>query len=47
MVAEAGMKLMVLIWSPGILGLTGCKFSDGGWSWDEADGPDLLLALLA
>jgi hypothetical protein len=40
MVAAAGMKLMAL-------GLTGSKFSCGGWSWNEADGLDLFLALLA
>jgi hypothetical protein len=31
----------------GILGLTVGKFSHGGWSWNEADGVDLLLAFLA
>jgi hypothetical protein len=46
MVAGAGMKLMVLICS-GILGLIESKFSHGGWSWNEADGVDLLLAFLA
>jgi hypothetical protein len=30
-----------------ILGLTVGKFSHGGWSWNEADGVDLLLAFLA
>jgi hypothetical protein len=31
-----------------ILGLTASKFSlqVGGWSWDEADGVDLLMAFL-
>jgi hypothetical protein len=37
----------VLICSPGILGFTGCKFYHDGWSWNEADGVDLLLAFLA
>jgi hypothetical protein len=27
--------------------MTGGKFSHGGWSWNEADGVDLLLAFLA
>jgi hypothetical protein len=31
----------------GILGLTECKFSHSGWSWNEADGVDLLLAFMA
>jgi hypothetical protein len=26
--------------------LTGSKFSHVGWSWNEADGVDLLVALL-
>jgi hypothetical protein len=43
MVARAGMKLMVL----GILALTVCEFSHVGWSWNEADGVDLLRAFLA
>jgi hypothetical protein len=30
----------------GILGLTVGKFSHGGWSWNEADNADLLLAFL-
>jgi len=37
MVAEAGMKLTVLT-----LLLTERKFSDGGWSWNEADSLDAL-----
>jgi hypothetical protein len=48
MVAGVGMKLMVLTQSaPGILGLTGGKFSHSGWCWNEPDGVDLLLAFLA
>jgi hypothetical protein len=31
----------------GILGLTVGKFTHGGWSWNEADGVDLLLTFLA
>jgi hypothetical protein len=38
MVAEAGMKLMVLKAS---------KFCHGGWSWNEAECVDMLLAFLA
>jgi hypothetical protein len=30
-----------------MLGLTVCKFSHGGWSWNLADGVDLLLEFLA
>jgi hypothetical protein len=30
-----------------ILGLTVGKFSLDGWSWNEVDGVDLLLAFLA
>jgi hypothetical protein len=47
MVAGAEMKLMVLICSWYSIGLTVCKFSHGGWSLNEADGVDLLLAFLA
>jgi hypothetical protein len=46
MVAGAAMKLMVLICSCHSC-LTGCKFSHHGWSWNEADGVDLLLLFLA
>jgi hypothetical protein len=38
------MKLMVS--APGILALTVGKFSHGGWTKNEADGLDLLLAFL-
>jgi hypothetical protein len=44
MVAGAGMKLTVFmcLW----YGLTGGKFSHGGWSWNEADYLDVLVAFL-
>jgi hypothetical protein len=47
MVAGAGMKLMVLIcyWHSWLM--TASKFSHGGWSRNEADSVDLLLAFLA
>jgi hypothetical protein len=31
----------------GIIHVTVGKFSPGGWSWNEADGLDVLLAFLA
>jgi hypothetical protein len=47
MAAGAGMKLIVLICTPGILGLIASKFADCdlSWSWNEVDGVDLLVAL--
>jgi hypothetical protein len=46
MVAGAGMKLTVLMcfWHPC---LTESKFCHGGWSWNEADWHDVLVAFLA
>ena len=46
MMAGAGMKLMVLMLL-GHFGLIAGKFSDGGWSWNEAEGLDALGAFLA
>jgi hypothetical protein len=40
------LRLMVVICSC-MLGLIGGRFSSGSWSWNEADGVDLLLAFLA
>jgi hypothetical protein len=47
MAAGAGMKLIVLICTPGILDLIASKFADCdlSWSWNEVDGVDLLVAL--
>jgi hypothetical protein len=46
MVAGAGLKLTVLIclWH---IGLTGGEFCHGGWSWNEPDCLDVLVASLA
>jgi hypothetical protein len=46
MVAPPEMKLTVLmcLWH---LALTVGKFSHGGWSWNEADCLDVLVASLA
>jgi len=40
MVTGPGMKLTVLM-PLHILALTECKFSHGGWSWNEADSLDV------
>jgi hypothetical protein len=44
MVTGAGMKLTVLMC--GILGLIGGNFRHNGWSWNEADCLDVLVASL-
>ena len=37
---------LLLAMTCGILALTACKLSDGGWSWNEADCADALGAFL-